>query len=52
MKLTKRGERVVGIAFIALFVIALLVAGRFDAMDACAKMQAHGDWQSAIDRGC
>ncbi len=52
MKLTKRGQRVVGVAFIALFIVAMLVAGRFDAMDACAKMQAHGDWQSAIDRGC
>ena len=52
MKLTKRGQGVVSVAFIALFVVALLVAGRFDAMDACAKMQAHGDWQSAIDAGC
>jgi hypothetical protein len=51
-KLTKRGKRVVGIACIALFLGAFFIAGRFDAMDACAKMQAHGDWQSAIDAGC
>ena len=52
MKLTKRGQGVVGFVFITLFIAALLVAGRFDAMDACAKMQAHNDWQSAIDAGC
>lgn len=52
MTLTKRGRIVFGTLFILFFIAALAVAGRFDAMDMCAKMQAHGDWQSALDAGC
>lgn len=52
MKLTKRGNRVVSIAFIAFMVSTLALAGRFDAMDQCAKFQANNDYQNALDAGC
>ena len=52
MTLTRRGRIVVGTLLIAFFIFALAVAGRFDAMDMCAKFQAYGDYQSAIDAGC
>ncbi len=52
MRLTKRGNRVLGIAFLAFFTGALLLAGRFDAMDQCAKFQANNDYQNALAAGC
>ena len=52
MKLTKRGQRVATVAFLAFFVFALGIAGRFDAMDQCAKFQANNDYQNALDAGC
>ena len=52
LRLTKRGRIVFGVFFIAFFIFALAVAGRFDAMDKCAKFQAYNDYQSAIDAGC
>jgi len=52
MVLTRRGRIVFGTLFILVFIVALAVAGRFDAMDMCAKMQAYGDTQSAIEAGC
>lgn len=52
MKLTKRGRIVFGTFFLAFFVFALGLAGRFDAMDQCAKFQANNDYQSALDAGC
>lgn len=52
MTLTKRGRIVVNTLLILFFVLALAIAGRFDAMDMCAKFQAYGDVQSALDAGC
>lgn len=52
MRLTKRGQRVATVAFLAFFMGALLLAGRFDAIDQCAKFQASNDYQSALDAGC
>ena len=52
MKLTKRGNTVLGILFAAFLVFALGLAGRFDAMDQCAEFQANNDYQSALDAGC
>jgi len=52
MKLTKRGRIVFSTLFLAFFVFALGLAGRFDAMDQCAKFQASNDYQSALDAGC
>jgi hypothetical protein len=52
MRLTRRGRIVVNTLLILFVVFALAVAGRFDAMDQCAKFQAYNDWQSAKDAGC
>ena len=52
MQLTKRGNRVVSIAFIAFILSTLALAGRFDAMDQCAEFQANNDHQSALVAGC
>ena len=52
MVLTRRGRIVVNALLIAFVVFALALAARFDAMDMCAKMQAYGDTQSAIEAGC
>ena len=52
MRLTKRGQIVFGSLFVAFLVFAIALAGRFDAMDHCAKLQANNDWQSALDAGC
>lgn len=52
MRLTKRGRIVFGTLFIAFFIFALGMAGRFDAMDQCAKFQAYNDYQAALDAGC
>ena len=52
MTLTRRGRIVFGTLFVAFLVFALALAGRFDAMDQCAKFQANNDYQSALDAGC
>lgn len=52
MRLTKRGRIVFGTLFVAFLVFALALAGRFDAMDQCAKFQANNGYQSALDAGC
>jgi hypothetical protein len=52
MKLTKRGNRVVSVAFIAFMLSTLALAGRFDALDQCAEFQASNDYLSALDAGC
>ena len=52
MRLTRRGRIVVNALLIAFFVFALAVAARFDAMDMCAKFEAYGDVESALQAGC
>ena len=52
MTLTKRGNRVAGIAFIAFMLSTLALAGRFDAMDQCAEFQANNDYVNAMNAGC
>jgi hypothetical protein len=52
MRLTKRGQRVATVAFLAFLVGSLALAGRFDAIDQCAEFQANNDYQSALDAGC
>ena len=52
MTLTRRGRIVFGTLFIAFMVFMIGLAGRFDAMDQCAKFQANNDYQSALDAGC
>jgi hypothetical protein len=50
--LTRRGRIVVNALLILFVVFALAVAGRFDAMDQCAKFAAYGDVESAQQAGC
>ena len=52
MRLTKRGNRVVGILALSLIVGSLFVAGRFDAMDQCAEFAANNNYSDALDAGC
>jgi hypothetical protein len=52
MKLTKRGNRVVSVAFIAFILSTLALAGRFDAMDQCAEYASTNNYQAALDAGC
>jgi hypothetical protein len=52
MKLTKRGERVVSVAFILFMLGTIFLAGRVDALDQCAEFQANNDYQNALSAGC
>jgi len=52
MKLTKRGNRVVSIAFIAFILSTLALAGRFEALDQCAEFAANNNYTDALDAGC
>ena len=52
MKLTKRGNRVVSVAFIAFILSTLALAGRFEALDQCATFQADNNYSDALDAGC
>ena len=52
MKLTKRGERVSIIAFIAFMIGVMAIVGRLEAIGQCATFQANNDYQSALDAGC
>lgn len=52
MTLTRRGRVVVGTTLVALLVFTMGLAGRFDAIDQCAKFQANNDYQSALEAGC
>ena len=52
MKLTKRGNNVVGIVVIAFILGLIALAGRVDAMDQCAEFQANNDYQNALDAVC
>jgi hypothetical protein len=52
MTLTKRGNRVVGVAFIAFMLTTLALAGRVDAMDQCAEYAYNNNVQAALDAGC
>jgi hypothetical protein len=52
MKLTKRGERVAIVAFLAFMVSVMGLVGMMDAQEQCAKFQATNNVQAAIDAGC
>jgi hypothetical protein len=52
MTLTKRGNRVVSILSIAFILGTVALAGRFDAIDQCAKFQADNNYTDALDAGC
>ena len=52
MKLTKRGNRVVSVAFIAFILSTLALAGRVDALDQCAEFVANNNYSDALDAGC
>jgi hypothetical protein len=52
MTLTKRGNRVVGVAFIAFMLSTLALAGRFDALDQCAEYASTNNYNAALDAGC
>jgi hypothetical protein len=52
MKLTKRGNRVLSVAFIAFMLGTLALAGRFDALDQCAEFASTNNYQAALDAGC
>ena len=52
MTLTRRGRVVVGTALVAFLVFTMGLAGRFDAIDQCAKFQAQGNVSAALDAGC
>jgi len=52
MTLTKRGNRVVGVAFIAFILSTLALAGRFDALDQCAEYASTNNYNAALDAGC
>jgi hypothetical protein len=52
MTLTKRGERVSIVAFLAFMVSVMALVGMMDAQEQCAKFQATNNVQAAIDAGC
>lgn len=52
MQLTKRGQKVVGIAFILAMLGFIALGGRIDAMDQCAAFQADNNYTAAIEAGC
>ncbi len=52
MQLTKRGERVAIVAFLAFMVSVMGLVGMMDAQEQCAKFQADNNVQAAIDAGC
>jgi hypothetical protein len=52
MKLTRRGNNVVGIVVIAFILGLIALAGRVDALDQCAKFQADNNYSDALDAGC
>ena len=54
MQLTKRGQRVVGVAFIAFILAALGIAGAIETQPnpTCADYQASQDWERAWQNDC
>ena len=52
MILTKRGERVVSVVFIAFILGLIALVGRVDALDQCATFQADNNYSDALDAGC
>ena len=52
MTLTKRGERVVSVVFIAFILGLIALVGRVDALDQCATFQADNNYSDALDAGC
>ena len=54
MKLTKRGQKVVGIASVFAFLALLGIAGSIETQSnpTCADYQAQQDWELALHNGC
>lgn len=54
MTLTKRGQKVVGIASVFGFLALLGIAGAIETQDmpTCEDYQASQDWQAAWENGC
>ena len=52
MKLTKRGDNLVGFLAVSFILILITLASRVDAMYQCAEFQANNDYQNALDAGC
>lgn len=52
MKLTKRGEKVVGIASVFAMLSIILIAGRMDADYQCKKFEASNNHIAALEAGC
>lgn len=52
MTLTKRGDRVVGVGILSIVLLTMFIAGRFDAMDQCAKFASTNNYSAAMDAGC
>lgn len=52
MTLTRRGRVVFAILFFSFMLGALALAGRFDAIDQCARFQADNNYTAALDAGC
>jgi hypothetical protein len=54
MQLTKRGQTVLGIAFIVGLLAMLGIAGAIETQDmpTCADYEVSQDWQAAWEHGC
>ena len=54
MKLTNRGQKVVGIASVFGFLAIMGIVGAIETQDmpTCEDYQASQDWESAWERGC
>ena len=52
MKLTKRGDNLVGFLVVSFILILIALAGRVDALDQCATFQADNNYSDALDAGC
>lgn len=54
MRLTKRGQKVVGIASVFGFLALLGIAGAIETQDmpTCEDYQSQQDWERALHNGC